>query len=118
MNDIGCISTDCQEITIPEVFFFYVPNTFTPDGDGVNDVFKTSVQGVSGDEVYEYTFTVFNKWGEIVFKSHDPSDAWVGDKQGAEGYFIPDGVYFWQARIRFITTEAPKLYEGHLLILR
>lgn len=116
-NDIGCIDTDCQIVTLPEVFFFYVPNAFTPNGDGVNDVFKTSVQGVSGDEVYEYTFTLFNKWGDIVFVSYDPSDVWLGDTNG-DGYYVPDGVYFWQARIRYVTTTPAELHEGHLIILR
>ncbi|MEZ4800241.1 MAG: gliding motility-associated C-terminal domain-containing protein [Flavobacteriales bacterium] len=62
-------------------------------------------------------FTVFNKWGDVVFVSYDPSDVWLGDANGS-GYFVPDGVYFWQARIRYVTTTPAELHEGHLIILR
>lgn len=117
INDLGCVDTECREVNIPEVFFFYVPNTFTPNGDGFNDVFQPSVNGVAGNEVYEYEFEVFSKWGERVYHSLDPDDVWVGNKNGSE-YYLPDGVYYWQARIRFVTTEAPRRYEGHLFILR
>lgn len=117
VNELGCVSTACKEVLIPEVFFFYVPNTFTPNGDGYNDVFQPSVNGVAGNEVYEYEFEVFSKWGERVYYSTDPDDVWVGNKNGS-AYFLPDGVYYWQARIRFVTTEAPRCYEGHLFILR
>lgn len=117
VNDLGCMDTHCEDVVIPEVFFFYVPNTFTPNGDGFNDVFQPSVNGVAGNQVYEYEFEVFSKWGEKVYRSTDPNDVWVGDKNGSE-YFLPDGVYYWQARIRFDVLEAPRRYEGHLLILR
>jgi len=117
LNDLGCLDTECQEIIIPEVFFFFVPNTFTPNNDGYNDVFKPSLNGVLEDGVYEYEFQVLNKWGERVFYSIDPDDVWVGDVNGGE-YYLPDGLYFWRAKIRPVVTDAPKEYEGHLFILR
>ncbi len=116
-NDLGCVDTECQDIVIPEVFFFYVPNTFTPNNDGYNDVFKPSLNGIMEGDVFQYEFQVLNKWGERVFYSTDPSDVWVGDVNGGE-YYLPDGLYFWRAKIRPVVTDAPKEYEGHLFILR
>jgi gliding motility-associated-like protein len=117
LNDLGCIDTECQDILIPEVFFFYVPNTFTPNNDGYNDVFKPSLNGVMEGGVFEYEFQVLNKWGERVFYSTDPEDVWVGDVNGGE-YYLPDGLYYWRAKIRPVVTDAPREYEGHLFILR
>jgi hypothetical protein len=80
-------------------------------------VFRPSLNGVLEDGVYEYEFQVLNKWGERVFYSTDPEDVWVGDVNGGE-YYLPDGLYFWRAKIRPVVTDAPKEYEGHLFILR
>ena len=51
-------------------FHLYVPNAFTPDNDGVNDAFHPLGAGFEGDL---YTFSVFNRWGEVVFATDDPS---------------------------------------------
>jgi gliding motility-associated-like protein len=67
----------------------YVPNAFTPDGDGVNDVFSVAATGLDNFECI-----IFDRWGEIVFRTSDPSFTWMGDVQGG-GYYAPDGVYTW-----------------------
>ena len=51
----------------------YLPNAFTPDGDGLNDTF-----GAVGEGISEYHLVVFNRWGEIVFESSDINVKWDG----------------------------------------
>lgn len=51
----------------------YLPNAFTPDGDGLNDTF-----GAVGEGISEYHLVVFNRWGEVVFESTDINVKWDG----------------------------------------
>ncbi|HMN06013.1 MAG TPA: gliding motility-associated C-terminal domain-containing protein [Flavobacteriales bacterium] len=66
----------------------HVPNAFTPDGDGINDVFRPLLDGT----VRQWTFLIFNRWGERIFSSESPDDAWDGRYKGQEA---PQGVYTW-----------------------
>jgi gliding motility-associated-like protein len=116
-NELECTNTFCEELIIPEVFFIYVPNTFTPNNDGINDVFQPKINPVIEGEVFEYELQVLNRWGDVVFYSTDPDEVWVGDADGGD-YFVPDGLYFWRAKVRPIITDATKEYEGHLYIMR
>ncbi len=54
-----------------------VPNAFSPDGDGVNDVFSAVSDGIE-----EFSMDVYNRWGEIVYHSDDVSDPWTGKHNG------------------------------------
>lgn len=51
----------------------YIPNSFTPNGDGINDFFGIKGEGVSG-----FTLRVFDRWGEVIFESHDANVQWNG----------------------------------------
>ena len=72
--------------------FYYVPNTFTPDGDGINDIFLPIF--TSGYSNEEYNLLILNRWGEIVFESHDITVGW----NGTFGNKIKcqDGTYTWK----------------------
>ncbi|MCC6599953.1 MAG: gliding motility-associated C-terminal domain-containing protein, partial [Crocinitomicaceae bacterium] len=86
INEIGCIDSSFYTVPIPPSF--YIPNSFTPNGDGINDVWA-----VVSKEVNTFDLRIFNRWGEQVFYSTDPSVPWIGDRQRESGYFVPDGVY-------------------------
>ena len=83
----------CQE---PYIF---IPNTFTPNGDGLNDVLF-----VRGYNLTEFHFMIYNRWGELIFKSHDQNTPWDGTFKGKTlapdvyGYYVQcrceDGQYF------------------------
>ena len=95
--------------------FLYVPNAFTPDDDGVNDYF--AVETECNFDLYE--LKIFNRYGELIFESADPSNVWVGsDKNG--GYYVPDGVYVW--RIEYVTNTlggiVTETMMGHVLVMR
>lgn len=66
----------------------YVPNVFTPNGDGLNDLFIPLIS--CGPEQYE--LLIFNRWGNEVFSSNDPNRHWNGDSNGNSNYFSSDGV--------------------------
>jgi gliding motility-associated-like protein len=83
----GCLAEDVMQITSDCVSIF-IPNSMTPDGDGINDVFKVEARGVK-----YYEFIIFNRWGDVVFYSNDPDDVWTG---GKTDYYVPDGVYIYQ----------------------
>jgi len=72
---------DCQE-------FIYMPNSFTPDNDGLNDVFEI---GYTGDFTL-FQIEIFNRWGELIYFSSDPSFKWPGSMNGGR-YYVPNGVY-------------------------
>lgn len=80
----------CQN-SITDVFYplanIYVPNCFTPDGDGVNEVFK-----VYGHDILSFEITLFNRFSEVVYHSTDIDEVWTGNKSGSE-HFVQDGAY-------------------------
>jgi len=84
----GCYATDTITVNVGKngVAAFVVPNAFTPNGDGRNDCFGISKWG--GVTVVE--FTIFNRWGQLVFTTNNPSDCWdgtyLGKLQEAGGY--------------------------------
>ncbi len=73
---------------------FYIPDAFTPNGDGINDTF-----GISGEAVKDFTMKIYNRWGELVFESADASRQWDGS---FKGQIVPQGVYVYQ-----LTAQAP-----------
>ncbi len=85
----GCRDTLIQYLDIkPEVRYF-LPNAFTPNGDSVNDGFK----GVGIlDGATNFRMSIWNRWGELVFETSDPDQAWNGRK-GNGGPEAPAGVY-------------------------
>ena len=84
--------------------------SFTPNNDGINDVFR-----VEGEDIRGYWMKIFNRWGELVFYSNDLEQPWQGNvEEGA--YYAPDGVYLYQIRIE--RESGPVLLEGHVHLLR
>lgn len=75
-NGPGCSDTAKLIIKVEEEIIFYVPNTFTPDNDNYNEVFLPVF--TSGYDPYDYTLLIFNRWGELIFESHDVRFGWDG----------------------------------------
>jgi gliding motility-associated-like protein len=89
----------------------YMPASFTPNGDGINDQYWPAISNV---DVYD--LKIFDKWGNTLFHSNDPEEPWIGDTiQGA--YYVPNGVYNFLLVCR---TDRGKVLErrGHIVVIR
>jgi gliding motility-associated-like protein len=114
INQFGCIDSICRDIFIPGEFWIFAPNAFTPDGDGINDVFIPIVRGYDPET---YTFSVFSRWGEMIFSTTDPNMPWVGDnKQG--NHFVQDEVFIWQVVVNDAYSAETMKFTGHVSIIR
>ena len=108
----NCKAADSVRVEV-DCVFIYAPNAFTPDGDGINDVFKVTVSGIPF-----YYLRIFDRWGTVVFETDDPNGVWTG---GVDEYFVPDGVYVW--RIDALDSQMNEVLDksnrtGTVLILR
>lgn len=72
-NSYGCTDTAYEQVFIYPGFLFWLPNAFTPNNDGLNDVFMPKVFGV-----YDYDFLIFDRWGEIIFETDNTQVGWNG----------------------------------------
>ena len=72
-NVYGCTDTAFSTVIIRPEFRFWVPNAFTPGGDDLNEVFKPVLIGV-----HDYTFYIFDRWGEKLFETNDTKVGWDG----------------------------------------
>ena len=112
-NEFGCIDTATQEIIIKADFIFYIPNTFTPNDDGINDVFIPLTLGV---DVEEYNFWVFDRWGDLIFHSNNPQVGWDG--RANNGAFpAQQDTYVWKVALMDLR-ENHRLYHGHVNLIR
>lgn len=91
-NKYGCENTIAKEIEIFPEFSLYIPNAFSPDNDGRNDVFIAK-----GEEIEEYTMQIFNRWGALIFESHDIQKGWDGS---IDGKAAPIGVYTYKVWVK------------------
>lgn len=109
-NEDGCEGTDDFRIGTECVSFYHVPTGFSPNGDGINDVFKPTLVNYQN-----YSMAIHNRWGEAIFESNDPSIGWDGTYLGNT---VPNGVYLYS--IRFITTENGEFQtvKGLIQVLR
>ena len=110
----GCADTAWQYVDVAPYFTFYVPNTFTPDGDGMNDEFGP--QGNHFD--YEtYRMTIYDRWGSEVFKTDNPEYWWDGSNRRTEKQ-VKDGVYVYVFEIKKFNTFEPKVITGTIMVHR
>ncbi|MFT4665593.1 MAG: gliding motility-associated-like protein [Polaribacter sp.] len=113
-NLAGCVATDDINITVNKIRPIYIPNAFSPNGDGINDFF-TLYGNVAAESIRE--FRVFNRWGAQVYEGRDLP---LGDNQnGWDGIFKGEksqtGVYAFYAIVRFID-GVEILYEGDVTL--
>lgn len=72
-NTNGCTDTAYIEIVIRPEYLFWIPNAFTPNGNGLNDIFKPKLIGV-----HDYSFIIFDRWGEKIFETTNEEAGWNG----------------------------------------
>lgn len=106
-DDAGCGASD--SIWVVPLFPFWIPNTFTPNNDQINDGFGV----VSRTKLDKFEFRVFDRWGSLVFFTNDQNKRWDGS---FNGYFVPQDAYVWE--LQFKLPEGDQLYRGHVTILR
>lgn len=110
----GCPSQAIKYVHVFQDYIIYVPNAFTPDGDGVNQVFKPEMEGFDEDE---YTLYIFNRWGQLIFESHSMEVGWDG-KFAGQDYQTQDGVYTWKIIAGIKDSADSKIFVGHVSLLK
>jgi len=88
----------------------YVPNTFTPNGDGVNDVFLVSID----DNLVLFDLVIYNLAGEMIFHTSDPKQVWVGGYE----YYAPNGTYVYRLMYRSEHHSNEKIETGNITLIR
>jgi len=111
----GCTNSYVDTIVVNEIFAFYIPNTFTPNGDGLNDVFQPKGSNVSPDD---YEMDIFDRWGTVVFTSTDFEKGWNGTvkNKGKQNKDITMGVYYYQISLKDLKGK-PHTYSGQINLI-
>jgi len=106
-NSFGCIDEVSDLYCVEETFALWIPNAFTPNNDGVNDVFRivTSLQGAMEGEL-----AVFDRWGSLIHSTALVTEGW-------DGADTMDGVYVWKLRLK---DRQGKWHDrmGHVVLIR
>lgn len=111
-SEFGCIDTTTQIVIVYPELIFYVPNSFTPDNDEHNQDWGIYIEGI---DIYSFELLLFNRWGQIIWESHDPSAKWDGTYDGIP---VEIGTYTWKISARDILNDGKYDFNGHVNVLR
>ena len=112
-NSNNCPGSTSKIITITEPLIYFVPNSFTPDGDKFNEVFQPIF--TMGYDPTDFNLSIFNRWGELIFNTKDSKDSWDGTYKGV---IMPDGVYNWKIDYKLKSSAEKKSLTGNVNLLR
>jgi gliding motility-associated-like protein len=111
-SEYNCIDTTTVKIVVfPEVLI-YAPNTFTPDNDEHNQSWGIHIEGI---DIFDFDLYIFNRWGEIIWESHDPEALWDGTYGGLP---VQQGTYTWIVRARDVQNDDQHEFNGFVNVLR
>lgn len=108
-NDFGCKDTTQKFVHLKETSAFYIPNSFSPNGDGINDLFYAKSSGV-----IDFEITIFDRWGEKVFEAMDINKAWDGSYKGKPA---KEDTYTWLVKVSLLEEKARSL-SGTVTLIR
>ncbi len=108
----GCVDTDCALLRVLDRSAIFLPNSFTPDGDGRNDVFQVLGTGFAPEG---FLLRVYTRWGELVFETADHQAGWDGTRNGAA---MEGNVYVWSLSAHFTGSIEPYERKGHVTLVR
>jgi len=94
-NNYGCKDTAVEKLEIDPKYNFYIPNAFTPNADGDNDIF-TAV----GEEIEEFNMQIFNRWGELIYETSNLQTGWDGTAKGNSEISM-EGVYVYNIKLKY-----------------
>jgi gliding motility-associated-like protein len=110
-NAAGCSdSVTFEYIVVNEAFSWFIPNSFTPNGDGLNESFKPYFP-----DFVAYTLYIFDRWGDIIFQSTSVSDSWYGEKKGKP---VQQGIYTYRVVFRSPTDNKEIEKIGSVAVIR
>ena len=89
----------------------FIPSAFTPNGDGLNDVFKA----LYGENVTEFNLQVYDRWGELVFSTKNKAKGWDGRYKGQ---LQNSGIYVWIIRYKTTIDLEEKMMKGTVMLIR
>lgn len=112
-NIDNCPDTSQQLVQLKIPVLFYVPNSFTPNGDGFNQKFQPIFK--YGIIENSYKLRVFNRWGEEIFTTSTIEEGWDGSYNGKKS---PDGTYIWTMEFKDLNTQKLHKEKGHINLLR
>jgi len=92
----------------------FIPNAFTPDGNGINDSFRVVV---NGPELEVYEFTVVDRNGKEVFYTTNPEENWDGTIKGSNFTSSPS-IFIYFLKVKSVEDIRPSTYRGHIVLIR
>ncbi len=111
-NSDGCTDTLKDTINVEQIFTMFIPNCFSPNGDGVNDVWRPVSEGV-----LTYELQIINTWGGEMFRTTDPSAGWIGDYDG-NGKIAPVGIYIYRIVCTDVYDQVIHVFKGNITIVK
>lgn len=111
--------TGCQDVyetfipVKPEMLIF-VPNAFTPDGDGLNELWGPVLSNV---DAAAYKLTIYDRFGQVVFQTRDPKQKWNGGMNGSD-FYVQSGVYSWVIEAKNNINQEEINFTGLVTVVR
>ena len=112
---LGCVDSVSMTIPYEDGIIYYIPNTFTPDGNEFNNTFKPIFS--SGIDFYSFEMGIYNRWGELIFFTKDLNEGWEGT-YGVDGQKAQNGTYTFLITYKTPQVDFRKTITGHVNLIR
>jgi trimeric autotransporter adhesin len=112
-NAFGCYDTAKVVVRVLDELVYYIPNSFTPNGDEHNNTFQPVF--TSGFDPYSFRLLIFNKWGETIFESKDAKVGWDGTYNGT---LVQEGMYVWTVTFKDPNTDKKYTANGQMTLIK
>ncbi len=89
INNFGCKDSTYETVIVEQPYLLYIPNTFSPNNDGVNDVFFAR-----GDGISNFKMMIYDRWGNMIFYSDDINKGWDGKANGGSEVSVIDAYVY------------------------
>ncbi|HEX4958832.1 MAG TPA: gliding motility-associated C-terminal domain-containing protein, partial [Lacibacter sp.] len=107
----SCGTSNSTFVLTETICNIYIPSAFTPNGDGLNDLFRIS----GALYVKDFSMQVYNRWGQVVFTSTNAFEGWNGTQQGLA---LDPGIYTYRIRFTNIQNNEQRIVKGMVTLLR
>lgn len=108
----SCFDSTVRTVNVVAESYVFIPNAFTPGKDNLNDSFKPIIPLVE-----QFTMYIFNRWGEMIYKSDNIYEGWNGGFQNSPDKLVESGVYVYKISYKALEGKWQEVY-GHVTLIR